>query len=125
MLRIGSLVWGVTDFPRALEFWTAALGFVPREEADTDWVVLVPPDRSGMQFALQLVTSAGAKRHHLDLYADDQAAEIERLVGLGATIVEHWDYEDDADYVVLADPDGNPFCVIDASGEGGTAVHGS
>ncbi len=53
-------------------------------------------------------------RIHLDLYADDQAAEVERLVALGATRV-HWDKRPaDADYVILADPEGNRFCVIDA-----------
>ena len=110
-LRIGSFVWGVTDLPRSIEFWTAALGFEPREEPDDDRAVLVPPDRSGMQFALQVVTSPKARRHHLDLYAEDPDAEVERLIGLGATRVEDWDYEDDPDYVLLADPDGNRFCV--------------
>ena len=53
-------------------------------------------------------------RIHLDLYADDQPAEVERLKGLGATEV-HWDKRPaDADYVILADPEGNRFCVIDA-----------
>jgi predicted enzyme related to lactoylglutathione lyase len=53
-------------------------------------------------------------RIHLDLYADDQAAEVERLTALGATEV-HWDKRPpDADYVILADPEGNRFCVIDA-----------
>jgi catechol 2,3-dioxygenase-like lactoylglutathione lyase family enzyme len=113
MLRIGSFVWGVRDLPRAIEFWTQALGFEPREEPDDDWVVLVPPDRSGMQFALMEVKSPAAKRHHLDLYADDPEAEVERLVGLGATRVEGWDYEQGADYIVVADPDGNPFCVCE------------
>jgi hypothetical protein len=52
-------------------------------------------------------------RVHLDLYADDQGAEVERLVSLGAQRVE-WDlYPEDPDFVVLADPDGNRFCVID------------
>ncbi len=50
---------------------------------------------------------------HLDLYASDQEAEVERLLGLGAERVE-WDlYPSDPDFVVLADPDGNRFCVID------------
>lgn len=113
MLRIGSFVWGVRELPRALAFWSAALDFEPREEPGDDWAVLVPHDRSGVQFALQVVRSAAPRRHHLDVYADDQAAEVERLVGLGATRVADWDYEDDADYIVLADPDGNPFCVVD------------
>ena len=52
-------------------------------------------------------------RIHLDLYAEDQAAEVERLKALGATEV-HWDKRPaDADYVIMADPEGNRFCVID------------
>jgi Glyoxalase-like domain len=43
--------------------------------------------------------------------AVDQGAEVQRLKGLGATEVD-WEYEPDADYVVLADPDGNYFCVV-------------
>jgi hypothetical protein len=41
--------------------------------------------------------------------------EIERLVGLGATRVPWDSYSDDPDFVVLADPEGNRFCVVDAS----------
>ncbi|MDL2343746.1 VOC family protein [Deinococcus sp. MIMF12] len=111
MLRIGSVVWGVQDVRRALEFWTQALDYRPRDEPDDDWVVLVPREGHGVQLALKRVTSPQARRHHLDLYAGDQAAEAGRLVGLGAVRVE-WTYEPDADYVVLADPDGNRFCVV-------------
>ena len=56
--------------------------------------------------------AASHQRHHLDLYATDAAAEIERLLGLGARRVD-WRYPPDADYVVLADPDGNTFCVVE------------
>ena len=55
------------------------------------------------------------QRHHLDLYASDQVAEIERLIDLGAQRVD-WRYPDGADYIVLADPDGNRFCVVRKSG---------
>ncbi len=116
MLRIGSFVWGVRDLPRAIAFWGSALDFELREVPDEDWAVLVPHDRSGLQFALQRVKSDRARRHHLDLYADDQEDEVDRLVGLGATRVRDWDYEDDADYIVLEDPDGNPFCVVAGDG---------
>jgi hypothetical protein len=54
------------------------------------------------------------QRHHLDLYATDQSAEVERLITLGARRV-NWRYPDGADYVVLADPDGNTFCVVHKS----------
>ena len=54
-------------------------------------------------------------RIHLDLYTEDQAGEVERLIGLGATEV-HWDKKPaDADYVILADPEGNRFCVVDTT----------
>ena len=111
MLSIGSVVWGVRDVPRATEFWSQALDLVPREDADDDWVMLVPRDGDGVRLALQEVTSDRARRHHLDLFADDREAEAERLIGLGATRVENWDYEEDADYILLEDTEGNRFCV--------------
>lgn len=63
--------------------------------------------------AITVVTSDAAthQRHHLDLYADDREAEVTRLLGLGATRAD-WRYPAGADYVVLRDPDGNTFCVI-------------
>ncbi len=113
MLKIGSVVWGVQDVPRAVQFWTQALGYRPREEPDADWAVLVPTSGEGPQLAIKLVSSSAhaRTRHHLDLYADEQAAEVERLLALGAARV-NWRYEPDADYVVLADPDGNRCCVV-------------
>lgn len=115
MLTIGSIVWGVKEFQAALDFWKAALDYVPKRPHDDTWALLVPRSGSGVQLAIQLVTSEASthQRHHLDLYAKDQQAEVARLLGLGATRVE-WRYPPDADYVVLADPDGNKFCVIDA-----------
>lgn len=118
MIRIGSVVWGVRDIPRAAEFWSAVLGYGPLYEPDVDWALLVSPDGVGPRLALKLVGSEAnaSPRHHLDLYADDQLAEADRLRALGATDVE-WEYEEGADYLVLADPDGNRFCVVDAGDE--------
>ncbi|WP_328623625.1 VOC family protein [Streptomyces sp. NBC_00354] len=120
MLTIRSVVLGVSDVPRAAAFWTEALGYLPRGEIEGDWVVLMPAAGTGVQLALGLSETPVQEhpRVHLDLYADDaaeQAAEVDRLVSLGAQRVE-WDrYPQDPDFVVLADPDGNRFCVIDAS----------
>lgn len=112
MLSIGSVVWGVRDLPRALDFWTQALNYRLRNPPDDDWAVLVPIEGPGVQLALSLVTSEKARRHHLDLYATDRAAEVERLLVLGARRAD-WNYPADADFVVLEDPDGNRFCVIE------------
>jgi predicted enzyme related to lactoylglutathione lyase len=120
MLRVGSVVLGAWDVARAAAFWMEALGYVPRQEMEDDWVVLVPAEGAGVQLSLGL-SETPVQQHpriHLDLYAGDaadQAAEVERLVSLGAQRVD-WDlYPDDADFVVLADPEGNRFCVVDTS----------
>jgi predicted enzyme related to lactoylglutathione lyase len=115
MLRVGSIVVRVDDLRRQTEFWTAALDYVPRR-MDHDFVLLRPRDGIGPNLSLDRVRSKlqTPPRIHLDLYAQDQAAEVERLIALGATEV-HWDKRPpDADYVILADPEGNRFCVVDA-----------
>jgi catechol 2,3-dioxygenase-like lactoylglutathione lyase family enzyme len=116
MARIGSVVLRVDDLEREVAFWTAALDYVGREEQGDDFALLRPRRGDGPNLSLDRVP-AGPRvppRIHLDLYADDQAGEVQRLVGLGAREV-HWDRRPpDADYVILEDPEGNRFCVVDA-----------
>jgi catechol 2,3-dioxygenase-like lactoylglutathione lyase family enzyme len=115
MIKIGSVVIRVDDLQRQTEFWSAALDYVPREENSDDFVLMRPRNGIGPNVSLDRVRSnlQIPPRIHLDLYAKDQAAEVRRLVGLGAAEV-HWDKKPpDADYVILADPEGNRFCVID------------
>jgi len=118
MLRVGSIVLRVDDIEREAAFWTAALGYERRAGDDDDFALLYPPERTGPNVSLDALHAAPRvpPRIHLDLYADDQAAEVARLLALGAAEV-HWDKRPaDADYVILADPEGNRFCVVDASG---------
>jgi predicted enzyme related to lactoylglutathione lyase len=117
MIRVGSIVLRVDDLQRQAAFWAAALDYLPREEESDDFVLLHPKDGIGPNLSLDRVRSTVQvpPRIHLDLYADDQAGEVRRLIALGATEV-HWDKRPtDADYVILADPEGNRFCVVDAS----------
>jgi catechol 2,3-dioxygenase-like lactoylglutathione lyase family enzyme len=121
VLRLGSIVLGADDVDRAVAFWAAAFGyeFVRFPDADDDFTILVPPDSVGTRIAVhRSVTPAEDRpRVHLDLVVDsaaEQSSEIDRLVGLGATRVP-WDYPTDPDFVVLADTEGNRFCVVDAS----------
>ena len=89
---------------------------IDRPAGDDDFVLLYPGDGSGPNVSLDRVRSTVQipPRIHLDLYADDQAAEVSRLLALGATEVQ-WDRRPpDADYIILADPEGNRFCVVDA-----------
>ena len=121
MLNIGGIVLGVDDMARAVAFWTRALSYLPRAgEASEDWTVLDPANGSGTPLALDVSETPVQEqpRMHLDLFARDeteQAAEVERLISLGAELVD-WDlYPEDPDFVVLADTEGNRFCVVDAS----------
>lgn len=117
MVRIGTVVMGASDVRRAAEFWKAALGYVEREPAKDDWVVLVPAEGSGAGLALGRSGTPVQEvpRVHLDLYTEEQDAEVDRLIALGAARAD-WDlYPDDPDFVVLADPEGNRFCVIDTT----------
>jgi catechol 2,3-dioxygenase-like lactoylglutathione lyase family enzyme len=125
MLSFGVVVLGVADVPRAAEFWSAALGYKLREDGFGGWAtVLVPPGGSGTAIALQRSQAPAEDypRLHLDLHVADvaeQESEAARLISLGAERVD-WDrYPDDPDFVVLADPDGNRFCIVDLSHDHG------
>ncbi|HEU5440625.1 MAG TPA: VOC family protein [Ktedonobacterales bacterium] len=118
-VRVGSIVLRVDNLRRQTEFWSAALDYVPRDEQNEsdDFVLLRPRDGVGPNLSLDRVRSEVQvpPRMHLDLYTDDQAGEVKRLIGLGATEV-HWSKRpSDADYVILADPEGNRFCVVDTN----------
>jgi catechol 2,3-dioxygenase-like lactoylglutathione lyase family enzyme len=114
-IYVGSIVINVANIERARRFWEAALGYVLRD-ADDEFVVLTDPKRRWANLSLQLLPhpKEGRNRLHLDLYADDQAAEVARLESLGSQRLA-WNYPPGANYIVMADPDGNEFCVIDSS----------
>jgi predicted enzyme related to lactoylglutathione lyase len=117
MIRVGSIVLRVDDLQRQTEFWAAALNYIRRVDDSDDFVLLRPRDGVGPNLSLDRVRSTVQvpPRIHLDLYTEDQAGEVRRLLALGATEV-HWDKRPpDADYVILADPEGNRFCVVDVS----------
>lgn len=106
MVSIGSIVLRVDDVRREAAFWAAALDYVPREEPDDSSQMLCPRDGVGPNVNLDRRPSAilVPPRIHLDLYAEDQAAEVERLIGLGASEVPRDKRPPDANFVVLADP---------------------
>ena len=120
-MNVGVLALGVGDVERAVAFWCEALGYEVRRDGFGGWAtVLVPPSGSALKIALQLSQTPpdDHPRLHMDLHVadkDEQTSEVERLVSLGAERV-NWDsYPDDPDFVVLSDPDGNRFCIVDLS----------
>jgi catechol 2,3-dioxygenase-like lactoylglutathione lyase family enzyme len=116
MLRIGTIVLNVEDARRASRFWSQALRYAYRGGGyiqDTT-PVLLPQSASAPAVALD-----EDDRTHLDLHTDsdlEQQTEVERLISLGATRID-WAYPDGARFVVLADPEGNRFCVVNTGAE--------
>jgi predicted enzyme related to lactoylglutathione lyase len=124
MTSRGALRWqcvcvDTTDPGRLAPFWQEALGW--RRTYDTpDEVALEPPEGSpedgvapDLLFLRVPEEKAGKNRLHIDLRPQDQAAEVTRLEALGATRAAVGQ-GDDVSWVVLADPDGNEFCVLRA-----------
>jgi hypothetical protein len=95
-------------------FWIAALGYTRGEGVGDPYLDLLPPDGDGPVIFLQRVPEpkVGKNRLHLDLYTRAPELLVERLHGLGASLVgepvgpaDHWSFQ------VMADPEGNEFCV--------------
>lgn len=114
-VRVGSIVIDVEDFGRMMRFWREALGYAPRRPLTPgdDFVVLKDPAGRGPNVSIDGMEPYRNKLH-LDLYTDDPAGEVERLLALGAKVFRA--RESGEDFVVLEDPEGNLFCVVDTSG---------
>jgi predicted enzyme related to lactoylglutathione lyase len=110
--RFTELVIDSSDPARLAHFWAAALGYEITEEED-DLVFIEGPD-TGPSLAFVRVPEAKTvkNRLHIDLSPRDreQAEEVERIVALGARVVDIG--QGDVSWVVLADPEGNEFCVL-------------
>jgi glyoxalase superfamily protein len=116
-LRIQALSIDAHDPARIAGFWEAALGW-RRTYEEPDEVVLEPPAGSredgvvpDLLFLRVPEDKTVKNRLHMDLRPEDQVAEVARLEGLGARRVSVGQ-GDDVSWVVLADPDGNEFCVL-------------
>jgi predicted enzyme related to lactoylglutathione lyase len=118
-LRWQCVCFDSTDPRRVAVFWQQALGW--RRTYDTDDEVVLEPAEGSPEdgvspdiLFLRVPEEKSVKnRLHLDLRPDDQAAEVERLEGLGARRTSIGQTAE-VSWVVLADPDGNEFCVLRA-----------
>ena len=109
------VVLDVNDLERATAFWSAALGF-PAQHPVTQFMVLRPddPDDRRPHLILQRVPEpkAGKNRSHLDLHFPDRDAARDRLLALGARLLqEQPNCIGDYCWYLMADPEGNEFCV--------------
>ena len=114
MLTIECVTIDAVDAPALAAFWAELLGatVVTDDEGDV-WI-----ERPGMPDLLFLPNSDARvvkNRLHLDLRPDDRDAEVARALALGATRVDIGQ-SSDVSWVVLADPEGNEFCILRARG---------
>ena len=116
-MHVGSVVIDCNDLPAMLAFWRQALGYVLRDPPDDDFAVLRDPQGRHVNVSLQVVPErrTGKNRLHLDLYTDRQEEEVRRLLALGATLHPRAPEPGD-DFILLEDPEGNVFCVVDKPG---------
>jgi catechol 2,3-dioxygenase-like lactoylglutathione lyase family enzyme len=100
------------DAPALARFWAEALGYRIVADDDPDERLVVPPDGRGPRLLFLRVPDEKTvkNRLHLDLRPDDQDAEVDRLIKLGAKRVDIG--QGHVSWVVLADPEGNEFCVL-------------
>jgi catechol 2,3-dioxygenase-like lactoylglutathione lyase family enzyme len=109
-IRLGSTVINCADIELMTSFWSRALGLAPSPAAVGDGFRVLRGEH--VNLSLQRADTAVTARDqmHLDLYTDDQDAEVRRLADLGARFVRH-NVDPDDDYVVMTDPEGNEFCL--------------
>lgn len=112
--RIAVLAIDALEPRKVADFWVAALGWRIIEE-DDDGVSIAPLDRAWPTIDVFAVPERKTvkNRLHLDLRADGSSArdEVARLLGIGARTVDVGQ-PPDATWTVLADPEGNEFCVL-------------
>ncbi len=112
-------VLGVDDLDRAVRFWSSLLGYVARPGHHTDrWCTLDPAGGGGASLALQLSTTPvqDHPRMHLDLGVHgvrEQQETADRVCALGGSRVDWDSWPEDPDFIVVADTEGNRFCLVD------------
>jgi hypothetical protein len=109
-IRLGSVVINCSDLETMTKFWAAALDLTPGPGSDDGRFRVLRGPRVNVSLQVAASPVSARDQMHFDLYSDDQEAEVQRLVGLGASYVRRDDDPRDP-YVVLADPEGNEFCV--------------
>jgi hypothetical protein len=117
VVRMAQWTVDVEDVDLMAEFWATALGYTVEKGDDGSAKLYPAPGASIEQPTVWLQASGtpkrGKNRLHLDLVSDGAPeVEVERLIGLGATRADVGQTGEEG-FVVLADPEGNEFCVLD------------
>ena len=113
-VRWEQIVVDAHDPARLARWWAEALGYrITYEQPDEVEIRRTAEEFPGLLFVPVMDAKSGKNRLHIDLRPEDQEAEVERLVNMGARHVDVGQGEQ-VGWVVLADPEGNEFCVLRA-----------
>ena len=108
------IVIDCSNLDRAADFWCGVLGYQRPHPQSGAYLMLIPPD-GGVEILLQEVPDPKTTKNrlHLDLRTPDLTAEVDRIIALGATQLTDQPYiEHDWTWHILADHDGNEFCIL-------------
>jgi predicted enzyme related to lactoylglutathione lyase len=115
-IRIQCVVVDSADCERLARFWSEALGWRITFESDDEYAIEPPEGSREVDVAPDILfvrvpdRKVVKNRLHFDLRPKDQEADVQRILALGATRVDIG--QRDVSWVVLADPEGNEFCVL-------------
>jgi predicted enzyme related to lactoylglutathione lyase len=113
-LKFDEICVDATDIHELATWWADVLGWQPQPTDDGDVMLIVPPGAGPNWLFVAVPDDRVVKnRIHFDFRPDDQQAEVERVIALGARHVDIGQTGDES-WVVLADPEGNEFCILAA-----------
>jgi hypothetical protein len=120
-LRIRTITLDCADPYRMVSFWSQAIGYAedplnPNNPEDPEGLLVAPDGSANVLFVRVPEAKRLKNRVHLDLVPPDSSPEardaaVERLLALGATVIDDLRRPDRSGWVVLADPEGNEFCL--------------
>jgi hypothetical protein len=113
MLKLGNITFDCESPARVAEFWGTALGYKVENVNENFAMATHPEGTPPMLLFIKVPEPRTVKnRVHVDMAADNREAEIERLIGMGATRGDtHEMPEYGIKWTVLQDPEGNELCV--------------
>ena len=110
-LSVVNITFDSTDPDKLADWWAAAVDGKVNALAPGFFVTVERTDGPGLAFQKVDDPTPGKNRVHIDFHTADMEAEVKRLVDLGASETGRGEAGPDFQWVVLADPDGNAFCI--------------
>lgn len=110
-LKVEMVTFDCGDAAKLARWWADQFGGTTQELIPGEFIAVMPPEGPRLGFQNVPDPTPGKNRLHLDFAAEDVDGEVYRLTAAGATEVSRHQFSENFRWVVLADPEGNAFCV--------------